>query len=101
MTSTTSSSVRTYARTNRTHAITACGLVSATRTCVHDGAVWETFSPDDLSTYLSEGVAKLHQHLNLIANVQTPYTAEDEQQLFFMVESLVHARHAFEDTQAS
>lgn len=100
MTTPTTSS-RTYARTNRTHAITACGLVSATRTCVHDGAVWETFSPQDLATYLTEGVAKLHQHLNRIANVQTPYTSEDEQQLFFMVESLVHARHAFEDTSTA
>lgn len=94
-----SSLVRTYGRTNRA-CVSTCGRGASSALFIHDGAVWETFSSEDLTDYLAEGAEKASTHLARISDLTHPYTTHDEQELFFMVESLVHARHALEETSA-
>ena len=86
-----------YRRPSRTRAVTSGGL--GTRSLfIHDGAVWEDFSAEDLQEYLEEGVAKAAVHIARIADVRRPFTERDEEQMLFMVEALLHARHAFEES---
>jgi hypothetical protein len=92
--------VRTYARTDHTFA-TVCGASRSRHVFIHDGAVWETFSAEDLSNYLIESAPKAAAQLARIADLSLPYTMQDEQEMFSMIESLLHARHAFEDTRSS
>jgi hypothetical protein len=84
---------RTYMRGIHASAVT-CGARFSASTLIHDGAIWETFTDADLDSYLAEGVAKAHQHIARIANLSHKYSERDEEELVFMIEALLHARHA-------
>lgn len=88
---------RTYARSTHSGAV-ICGLRSSTQLYIRDRSHWETFDATDLSSYLADGVEKASAHLERIAYLDHPYTVEDEQNLVFMVDALLQARHVADDS---
>jgi hypothetical protein len=60
---------------------------------------WESFSPESVPEYFTDGVQALRQHLIRLEDISKPYTAADETRLWFMVESLIQARRLIEETR--
>ncbi len=87
---------RTYARGPQSVAVT-CGSRRFTQLYIRDRGTWETFESGDLPEYLAEGIAKIAPYIDKVANLAQPYTAHDEQELLFMVEALLQARHAADE----
>ncbi|KND49305.1 MAG: hypothetical protein AB203_02820 [Parcubacteria bacterium C7867-008] len=59
---------------------------------VRDRATWESFDRTDLTAYLFDGAVKAAAQIERIAYMDQPYTKQDQENLAFMVESLLHAR---------
>jgi hypothetical protein len=92
-----STAVRTYARTSYSNAI-VCSARPTTQLYVNDRSRWETFDSSDLCDYLTEGAEKAAASIERIAYLGQPYTTQDEQDLVFMVEALLHARRAADES---
>ena len=59
---------------------------------------WESFSDSSLPIYFKRGVERLGGILDKFTNLEEPLSAEIENQLPFMLESLIYVRHLIEQT---
>ncbi|MBA3788809.1 hypothetical protein H0X32_00220 [Patescibacteria group bacterium] len=97
--------VQTYRRSNQEGRVAICSpyakvfglLRDELMLDVVDDRLWEEFGPHSLPSYFGAGIYKFQEELKNFGNVQKRYTLDDEQQLTFMLESLIHSRRLLLD----
>jgi hypothetical protein len=62
-----------------------------------DDMSWEEFNAQSLPTYFQEGLIALRAHVDRLEDLSNPHTVQDDKNLWFMVESLLQARHLIDD----
>jgi hypothetical protein len=61
---------------------------------------WEDFGPQNLPEYFNKGYRIFLQKLEEFKNLERPLKTEEEQELNFMLEALIHAKNArYEDSK--
>lgn len=105
MTSSTLASVSSqkYQLSLQTHCIN-CSSSTSVLSFIRDAAArnesWETFNADSLPDYFKDGLQALRTHVDKLADLSRPRKAEEDKNLWFMVESLIQARHLLDEMRA-
>lgn len=58
---------------------------------------WEKFDADSLPEYFTDGIKALRAHVDKLTDFSKPRRVEEDKSLWFMVESLIQARHLIDD----
>lgn len=76
-------------------------VLSMIRDASRSDSSWENFDSDSLPEYFTDGIKALRAHIEKLSDLSTPRRTEEDKNLWFMVESLIQARHLIEEMRAA